>query len=79
MSYGRNPGLNCGYEVWSAGLAGIAEVAALDGCRERFSVCIIPSDARGRASGCNSQGSSPGGGLEDTPALQLETTEQWIP
>ena len=79
MAYGRNPGVDCGSKVWTSVSAGLAEAAALADCREDFSVCIIPSDGRGRASGCNSQGSSPGGGLEDTPVLRLETTEQWIP
>ena len=79
MAYGINPGVNCGARVWTSVSAGRAEAAALADCRGDFSVCIVPSDARGRASGCNSQGSSPGGGLEDAPALQLETTEQWIP
>ena len=79
MAYGRNPGINCGSRVWTSVSAGRAEAAALADCREDFSVCIIPSDGRGRASGCNSQGNSLGGGLEDTPVLQLKTTEQWIP
>ena len=76
MAYGRNPGVNCGSATWSAGSASRAEAAALADCREDFSVCIIPSDGRGRASGCNSQGSSPGDEPEDTPVLQLEITEQ---
>ena len=79
MAYGRNPGVDCGSKVWTANSVIGAEFAAMTDCRNDFSVCIIPSDARGRASGCNAQGGSGADGAEDTPVLQLEVTEQWIP
>ena len=79
IAYGRNPGVNCGSTTWTANSVSGAESAAMTDCRNDFSVCIIPSDAGGRASGCNAQGSSGADGAEDTPVLQLQVTEQWIP
>ena len=71
MAYGRNPGVDCGSRVWTANSVSGAESAAMTDCRVDFSVCIIPSDARGRASGCNAQGGSGADRAEDTPVLQL--------
>lgn len=79
MAYGRNPGVNCGSRVWTSDSVSDAESAAMTDCRKDFSVCIIPSDARGRASGCNAQGGSGADGVEDMPVLPLVVTEQWIP
>ena len=68
-------GRRCGISVLTGSDAGELESAGLARCREEEEHCSILSGRQGRALGCNTQGTSPGGASAVTVRAQLRWRE----